>query len=146
MRFNVSHLDMLLDERSLPVLHHIFLQKICKWLTQLLLAVDYLHSNRVLHGDLKVLILPCPGEKNFYIAFSLMQICLISVFQHIPFQRQRHSTWYVCVVPFKFIPSGLFIYCGFLKECMYCVYGTGDFGLAKLLNRDHLASSVLYIF
>lgn len=64
MRFNVSHLDMLLDERSLPVLHHIFLQKICKWLTQLLLAVDYLHSNRVLHGDLKVLVLPCPGERN----------------------------------------------------------------------------------
>ncbi|KAJ1409932.1 Serine/threonine-protein kinase, active site [Sesbania bispinosa] len=27
--------------------------KVCRWMTQLLLAVDYLHSNRVLHRDLK---------------------------------------------------------------------------------------------
>ncbi|TXG70486.1 hypothetical protein EZV62_005421 [Acer yangbiense] len=79
-------------------------EKICKWLTQLLLAVDYLHSNRVLHRDLKVL----------------------------------HGMGYIDTLYGLILDkcSNIFL----TKENDIRL---GDFGLAKLLNTEDLASSVV---
>ncbi|KAJ8449871.1 hypothetical protein Cgig2_001527 [Carnegiea gigantea] len=77
-------------------------QRVCKWMVQMLLALDYLHSNRVLHRNLKVSVCEC-------IFCSPDSICFHC--SNILFSKE----------------NGIQL---------------GDFGLAKLLSPDGIASLV----
>lgn len=90
-----------------------FDQKLCKWFAQLILAVEYLHSNYVLHRDLKCSNIFLTKDQNVRLGeiFSMFACC---VNDHLNDMN---------LLSLNMILSG-------------------DFGLAKTLKADDLTSSV----
>ena len=131
-----------------------FTQKLCKWFTQLLLAVEYLHSNYVLHRDLKVCI--CKGCFSrclfeFPLSCGLTSVSTSWQCSNIFLTKDRDVRLGEFLLVF-FIDLNCFFFPssdGRLNTQFCFIYFDlypGDFGLAKTLKADDLASSVCSLY
>lgn len=114
------------------------MQKLLKWFTQLLLAVEYLHSNYVLHRDLKVCNLIFVNMLVFTVLSYSPKIILWLFWQCSNIFLTKEQD----------VRLGKFMQVFFTEVEMNASliltisFVAGDFGLAKTLKADDLASSV----
>lgn len=121
-------------------------QKLCKWFTQLLLAVEYLHSNFVLHRDLKV----CEIQELTYLNWVSIQLYFNVAWFFIP-ARQCSNIFLTKDQDIRLGKSLMNFFWPCFNDMILVIFNSstrffvvcaGDFGLAKTLKANDLASSV----
>lgn len=114
------------------------LQKLLNWFTQLLLAVEYLHSNYVLHRDLKVCISIFVNMFTFKVISLFSKVIFTTCCGSAQTSFSPRNKMFALVISVQFFTE-LEMNAILISAILFVA---GDFGLAKTLKADDLASSV----